>query len=138
MKLNTITQLAGVAALLCMPAAFAQSHTNLKVNVPFSFSVGNQKLPAGEYNITSATGSQIMSITSEESRRTVMSLAGTGGKPSGDGKARVIFHVYGETSYLAGVWSPDTGGRTVPKCAAEREAERGQKPVEMAILVQQQ
>ncbi len=137
MKLNTMSKLAGVAALLCMPAAFAQTHTDLKVNVPFAFSVGNHKLPAGEYRVTSEIGSQAITIQSEDNSDSVASIAFTSGKPGATGDARVTFHVYGEQHYLAGVWSPSTGGRTLPESAGEREASRGQKPVEMAILVGQ-
>ncbi len=136
MKLNTTLKLAGIGALLCMPAAFAQAHTNMKVNVPFTFSVGNQKLPAGEYRVTSSFGSQTMTIQSEDCRKTAISVVYPSATPSAPGEARVTFHVYGEAHYLAGVWSPSTGGRSVRKSAAEREAERGQKSVEMAILAE--
>ena len=134
MKLDTISKLAGVAALLCM-GAFAQTHTDLKVNVPFAFSVGNQKLPAGEYRVTSEIGSQAITIQSADNANSVASIAFTSGKRGAIGEARVTFHVYGDQHYLAGVWSPLTGGRTLPKSAGEREAARGQKPIEMAILV---
>ncbi len=136
MKFNTISKLAGIAALLCTPAAFAQADNSLKVNVPFAFSVGARKLPAGEYRITSTFGSQAMTIQSEDCRNTVDTLVYSGGKPNRKGEASVTFHVYGDQHYLASVWSPLKGGRTVPKSAAEREASRGQKPVEMAILVE--
>jgi hypothetical protein len=47
----------------------ASAQTNLDVNVPFAFSVGNQHLPAGHYRVSIAIGLFLVDSQRQDGRR---------------------------------------------------------------------
>jgi hypothetical protein len=50
-------------------------------------------------------------------------------------QSKLMFRVYGQRSYLAGVWTTGIGsGRETPKTAAEKESERAGIPMQVAVL----
>ena len=83
MKMKTITlkALVIVAGVLSAAGAFAQNHA-LTANVPFAFSVDNQVLPAGRYEIQTISNEQIpggvIVRNIDHPRYTVLVLASNG------------------------------------------------------------
>jgi hypothetical protein len=43
-----------LAAMLAIPAAYAQDSHRVIADIPFAFTVNNQALPAGEYEVSDA------------------------------------------------------------------------------------
>jgi hypothetical protein len=100
--LITITMLLVAASTL-----FAQieSRPLMKVNVPFSFSVDTQSLPAGEYFVISITPERSIRLSSTDGKHTltVNDLPNYASSPSPN--SRLVFHKYGNEYFLEQVWT---------------------------------
>jgi hypothetical protein len=94
-------------------------------HVPFDFVVGGETLPAGDYEIRSATsGSQALTVQNSESRTAVIRLTNVI-EPKNNTQSRLIFHRYGQKYFLAEVWSGgDTSGRQLLESKQERAIRR--------------
>ena len=107
-------------AVLMVPATQAQSII-LQAEIPFDFAVGNNLLPAGEYQVKPATEKVIL-IQSQEARSSAlaMTIKVHAGKTSD--VTKLVFNRYGEQYFLSKIWtrSSDTG-RELTKCRLERE-----------------
>src|SRR3982751_5813307 len=117
--------------VFCAAAANAQSLSR-RINVPFSFSVGQQTLAAGEYTLEPVrrdsrnmwllqnrdTGKSAIFTTNEV--RSLQSAATT----------KVIFSKYNGEYFLAQIWSAgDNSGREVKPSRHERQlAQQAGKP----------
>jgi hypothetical protein len=120
--LLAMTIIAGVSAQ-------AQSlQYRLTVNIPFDFTVGDKKLPAGKYWVNRAqetSGDKVLQISSTDGRETVnrFSVPVVTLDPKNEGS--LVFHRYGEDYFLSQIWPAGaTTGRALPKSNAERELER--------------
>jgi len=92
-----------VAALLVVGASQARADeivlSNLKV--PFSFMVGDVRLPAGDYTVREASmGEDVLEIVSTDGRYSA--LASTiPGTPGGDDKTQLVFQKFGNDYFLS-------------------------------------
>lgn len=123
------------AALLAMAiiaagvSAQAQSlHYRLTADIPFDFSVSDQKLPAGKYWISRAQetgGDTVLQIksTDGDSVATRFSIPIVTFNPKK--RSELIFHRYGDQYFLSEVWPAGGGtGRAFIKTHSERELQR--------------
>ncbi len=85
-----------LAAVVAMPA-FAQSAV-VTANVPNEFIVNGHAMPAGEYEVAQAFGSQTATIRSADRKSTAMIV--TWGGKSIDGDANMVFRVVDGKHYL--------------------------------------
>jgi|ERR1043165_6321873 hypothetical protein len=123
------------AALLAMAiitaGVSAQAQTlqyRLTVDIPFEFSVSEQKLPAGKYWISRAqesSGDTVVQIKSTDNH----SVANRFSIPIVTFKTKkrgeLVFHRYGEQYFLSEVWPSGGGtGRAFLKTHIERELQR--------------
>ncbi len=109
----------------------AQAQTlqyRLTADIPFEFSVSDQKLPAGKYWIRraqDASGDTVLQIKSIDGQATTnrFSIPVVTFNPKKRGE--LVFHKYGDQYFLSQVW-PAAGetGRAFPKTHAERQLER--------------
>jgi|SRR5215216_6469600 len=126
----TMVGLVNVLAMVVMVgAAHGQSLGNrIRINIPFDFSVGENKFPAGEYSIgraQPASGDTVLLISNVNHPDTVLPL--TNATQSRDPKNvdTLVFHQYGEQYFLFQVWpAGSTVGRVIPKSRSEREVAR--------------
>jgi len=92
-----------VAAILIVGASQARADeivlSNLKV--PFSFMVGDVRLPAGDYTVREATmGEDVLEIVSADGHH--VALASTiPGIPDSDDKTQLVFQKFGNDYFLA-------------------------------------
>ena len=127
-----VAKLGLLAAMMIIAAsvsANAQSlNYRLTANIPFDFSVGGEKLPAGKYWISRAqqsNGDTVVQIRSTDLhsnlvRFTIPVLASTPAKNSS-----LVFRRYGDEYFLAEIWPMGSEtGRELPKTRAERELAR--------------
>ena len=136
MKLvKALLQVTAIGALLCMAPIFAQTSTNVRADIPFAFQVGDQKLPAGEYTLKAAGGSQIMLIQNTDGKSVAMTVTMPNAAITGPEVSQVRFRVYGEAHYLAGVWIPGSEGRFLQKSRAEGKSAETKSPLEVAVLI---
>lgn len=133
----------GLLAVMTIIAASASAKAQsleyrLTANIPFDFSVADQKFSAGEYWISRAQLSQgdtILQIRSTDGRTNAVGLTiPTGSRRPAD-EGSLVFHRYGNEYFLSQVWAEGSStGRELPKSHAERELARKAKNNQIAAL----
>ena len=110
--MKTVRTLITICLLFTAVALFAQTenHRLMTVKVPFSFSVQDHSLPAGEYNIFTVLPERAIRITSTDGRHSAIVNTLPNYASSVSENSRLIFHRYGDDYFLAQVW---TLGQTV-------------------------
>jgi len=123
----------GLAAVLACSGLQAQ--TKLVANIPFEFRMGESSFEAGSYVFDYSAH---MLVVREEhgSRTAAMALM----LPVSRGRAPktgiVEFNRYGETYFLAAIWTPSsTDGGGLPKSAGEKEFARRTAPDKTEAIV---
>jgi hypothetical protein len=112
----------GAVAVASASQGFAQG-TEMKVNVPFAFHNGSQRLPAGMYRVK-IQSEHVILLRGYSKSGFVMTNPETG-KPSDKGK--LVFQRYGDQYFLREVWAANSEtGQKCPKSKLEREVEIGQ------------
>lgn len=107
-----------------------------RFDVPFDFTFGEKKLPAGKYAVGRALQGAddiMMSITDGGGRSKAIVLSNAVTKSRANTKASLVFHRYGDQYFLVQVWAAGaTVGREFPKSKSEREV---QKQLHHATLI---
>jgi hypothetical protein len=114
-------------ALLCASAHAQAAHAPVKAHVPFSFAVGRELMPAGDYVISfvsTQTDLQTIVIKSADGRTSrIVRMTSTQASESRD-EGRLIFNRYGSQHFLSQVWEPaERTGLAMRRSRAEREVE---------------
>jgi hypothetical protein len=126
---------AGLFAAIAGPGLRAQS-AGLKATIPFDFRVGNAQLPAGTY-VIHESGATLM-VKEESGRQGAAAIALTNAaiRPRRQTSAELEFHRYGDTYFLASVWTADSpDGRSLSKTRPEKElAARNGSPTQTAAI----
>jgi hypothetical protein len=108
----------------------------MTVNIPFSFAVGDQSLPAGEYVVLTVTPERSIRIARTDGQHTaiVNTLPNYASTPSEN--SRLLFHKYGDDYYLVQVWTVGQNVARNPLSSkkAMEIASRGNKPQTFAVL----
>ena len=117
-----------IVAFLCIAgvlpvAAGAAAGERLIANIPFDFSMAGKTLPAGQYEVTELRPSVLMlrNQTKTDSVAIVVVIEDSSNRVD---KPRLDFHRYGQSYFLAGVYT-NTIGIDVAESHAEREAKIG-------------
>ena len=76
--------------------ATAQINQGLRANVPFRFTVGNNALPAGAYQLV--MGDQVVRITNGDDQAGIVGLSS---RKDATGQPKLVFHKYGDQYFLA-------------------------------------
>jgi hypothetical protein len=120
----------GLLVGLAIGSAHAQS-TIARANVPFDFVVGDTRLPAGKYTITSAAPDAVPELlllrdTKGQVREVTMSIRIEPNNNSSK-QPNLIFQRYGASYFLSQVWlTAGESGCQIRKGSQEKElAERG-------------
>jgi hypothetical protein len=133
-KLRKMIQVAGIIAV-CSAPMFAQNPVNLTASVPFAFNVGTRSLPAGDYKLYGQAGSPSLNLRTADGAAGAIILTTNASRFNPPKQSKLVFRVYGNKRYLAGVWSAGiASGREMPKTAAEKESERAGIPMQVAVL----
>jgi hypothetical protein len=112
----------GAAAMVSASQAFAQSK-EMRVNVPFAFHNGSQRMPAGVYRVTIESSHLILLRGSSKSG--YVNTNPEIGKPAAKGK--LVFQRYGDQYFLREVWAAESEtGEKCTKSKLERETEIAQ------------
>jgi hypothetical protein len=132
------TMIVAVAALMLMAMvpAYAQQ-TSAKVNIPFTFTVDDVRMPAGEYLITSPS-EKVISIQRVGGTEAKVTLTTSGSAARNTGPAKLVFHRYGNAYFVAAAWMPMSDhSQEFFASASEIEVARtgGQDVIELALLV---
>jgi hypothetical protein len=111
--LLSISLLAGPLALV--PAAQAQN--GVIANIPFEFSVNNQRLTAGTYFLE-LTSSHLMRLRNTRTRKGQFLMVLPEHTKATPSQGRLIFNRYGSNLYLSQVWI--SGSNEYSKCVQSR------------------
>jgi hypothetical protein len=112
-------------AVLAVSSVQAQQGRELTARIPFSFVVGNERFPAGDYSLTRLNPQSdraAVAIKSMDGRRSkvvlLIPVRAVGKTQEG---ARLVFTQYDEHYFLSQVWTPaDRTGLELPKSRSER------------------
>ena len=106
MKRTAYMVLAAVAlVLMSLVPAYAQLKTAATVNIPFTFTVDEVRMPAGDYLITSPS-EKVISIQRVGGTEVKVTLTTTGSAARQTGPAKLLFHKYGNAYFVAAAWMP--------------------------------
>jgi len=118
---RTMVVLAGLALLVAMVPAFAQTSgfmgydVQVKFKAPMSFYAGDKLLPAGEYEVTQTGGADqpnAILIRGKGKNEAIVQIdVVNSNKPVKD--TEVTFNKYGDKDYIAAIITPQAGGGTV-------------------------
>src|SRR6266542_1462009 len=121
-----------LVSMFTLCAAVASANAQLiypvRAKIPFDFSVGAKKLPAGEYTFSRLSGvsdSKIMLVSSvDASARVFQSTFGVQVlTPKND--STLVFHRYGDQYFLEQIWSGgEQEGTQVPESRSEQTIRR--------------
>ena len=108
--------------------ANAQLSTPIRAKIPFDFTVGNKKLPAGEYTFSRLSGSsdnKVISVSSMDASAHVFQSTFAAHVLTPKDKSTLVFHKYGDQYFLEQIWSGgEQAGSQVPESRSERTIER--------------
>ena len=113
----------GAVAMVSPSHGFAQDN-DMRVNVPFAFHNGSQRMPAGVYTVK--IESTHLTLLRGDSKSGYVNTNPQIGKPAAKGK--LVFQRYGDQYFLREVWAAnsETGQKCV-KSKLEREVEIAQR-----------
>lgn len=122
--LKSFTMLMLTVALAALTVQ-AQSANQMKANIPFQFTIGNQTLPAGDYivrYVNQDSGKTALLFKSADGRTSrIVNMMSTQ-KTDVQTKASLVFNQYGESYFLSEVWTGgDQYGLALPKSRTERD-----------------
>ena len=132
MKRNVIKRLTMLSLVsmfsLCAAVATANAQLSIpiKAKIPFDFSVGDKKLPAGEYTFSRSSGSlesKMMLISSVDSSTRMFQSVFQDSVLTPKGESTLVFHKYGDQYFLQQIWTGgEPEGAQVPESRGERTA----------------
>jgi hypothetical protein len=121
--------LVGVLAVLSVPAQAA----DVKVQVPFEFTVNARALPRGTYTVSSQ-GAGTVIVRGFSGGGAIVLTTRVSGK---DNTPKLVFHRYGERYILREVWMGTTAGYALPEPRLEREAMRAARDERASARLEQ-
>lgn len=125
-RFTMLTLVVALAVATAAVSANAQSRNEVIANIPFEFVIGDKTLPAGEYSVRSATaaGNEALRVQGADSGKSAVRLSYPTGQMKNKTHARLVFHRYGQSYFLAEVWDGQSTGRQIVKSRQERAIER--------------
>jgi hypothetical protein len=124
--------LASSAALLMTLPLSAQTY-QMAAKIPFAFQVNGQKMESGRYDVRREPNG-ISSLRGAKSGHLAY-LNAQSGADNGKRANCLVFRRYGESYFLAEIWSPSASGTVLPVSRAEKEAIGSIKRQEAVIVL---
>jgi len=121
-------------AALTGASAMAGDTVAIRTKVPFDFTVGDRRVPAGDYRFERNGSPHVILISSFETGTALIvprdPVAGqAAGRPN-----TLVFHKYGERYFLKEIWVGDgQSGVQLPRSRSEKEAMSAQRPVRTTL-----
>jgi len=115
-----------VVLLACLPAA--AQFNNLKVNIPFAFQIGDNKLEAGAYTFTQETRNEKMLVQGGKGRMLIPTSPLVPENPADKEHTTLVFHRSGKQYFLYQLWTKHLGFQ-MPTSSAEKELVAGGQTV---------
>ena len=138
MKMQALKNLTMLSLVLMLTAVSvcAQSEHSQITNIPFSFVVGQEILPAGEYTFAPnrKDSHNVWLVQCRAGRTRALFTTMPVRSSETQEKAKLIFHKYGDQYFLSQIWTP--GGNSGRKLLMSRlERELAKKAIERQTIV---
>ena len=134
MKSNVIKRLTMLSLVsmftLCaaVASANAQLSTPIRAKIPFDFSVGDKKLPAGEYTfsrLSEFSDAKTMLVRSADAKAHVFQSTFEARILTAKNDTTLVFHKYGDQYFLEQIFSGgEQEGNQLPESRSERTIQR--------------
>ena len=137
-RLTMLSLVSMFSLCAAVATANAQLSTSIKAKIPFDFTVGNKKLPAGEYTFSRLSGfsdNNVISVRgADASAHVFQSTLGAHVLTPKD-KSTLVFHKYGDQYFLSQIWTPGgSTGRELLMPRLERELAKNAKIARQTIV----
>jgi hypothetical protein len=115
---------------LCAAVASANAQLSypIKAKIPFDFSVGDKKLPAGEYRFVRLSGSSdiaTISIIGVDTGTHLFQSTFEAQVSTPKNQSTLVFHKYGDQYFLEQIWTDgEQEGAQLPESRSERTIQR--------------
>lgn len=122
MKKQALTLVGVLSLLLVAGSALAQN--TIRADVPFSFTVNQTTLPAGQYTISPlGNGTNILVIQGSAPQAFKLAMANRTESSKAADRTKLVFHCYeGDHCFLYQLWVRGMSrGQELPRSAVERE-----------------
>ena len=121
MKRQALSLISLLSLLLVAGLAIAQSN-HVRANVPFSFTVGSETLPAGTYDIRAMSSDPKVLLVQAQGGSSIIVGSNAAESLKGAEKTKLVFNRYRDQYFLAEIWVQGaTRGRQLPKTSREKE-----------------
>lgn len=119
-------------ALAGAVSVYAQSNA-ITADVPFNFYMGSTVMPQGAYRVSEMSNGGVIALQTMNASKAIAAFSVSG--KSLDEPARLVFRRYGETYFLAQIWTGGKStGRALPVSTREKElAQNGPAPT-LAVI----
>jgi hypothetical protein len=136
MKRNFVVFATALVLLVTTAASAETLRLKVDVNVPFSFIVNRDTLPAGEYRVESmGDGGRILSVRGLNSKTINLVSPIPCASLEKASQTKLIFHRYGDQYFLTRIWvSGNTDGDEIPASPREKELAKGSSMRQVAVL----
>jgi hypothetical protein len=130
-----------ICGLIVGLAASARAQSQIKVNVPFDFTIGNTLVQAGQYMVLPASaslGSEVLLFRDSDGQSRAVTMGIRVEPTMKASEPRLVFHRYGDRYFLWQIWlNSGDAGREIRPGSHERELAKEQTaPQLVAVLAQ--
>ena len=91
----------------------------IRAVIPFTFNIGTQQFPPGEYNLSPARASRETILISNQKGPLIFVWTGAVEPRTSSDSPRLVFNRYGAQYFLEQIWEFDGAGRQLDKSRAE-------------------
>ena len=114
---------------LAVGTSNGQSTDPMTFRTPFTFVVGDQVLPAGEYTIRVVSLTGTLSVDNTDGKVHVFVNSRPVQKLDTESRFKLVFHRYGVHYYMSEIWTPGyRTGRSMPQRPSELELAKSSGP----------
>lgn len=126
MKKQVLSMIALLSFVVTLTSVGYSNTGRIKASIPFNFTVGNKTLPAGNYTVERVnSGVETLLIRSSENGMSAATITSGGKNAKAEAAAKLVFHRYGNTYFLAEVLEPGSEtARQLPTSSAERNLQK--------------
>jgi hypothetical protein len=130
---SRVTRILSIGIALVAVAAVQAQDKTVTANVPFSFYLGSSAMPQGAYKVKELAHGTIVSLMSTDAINAVTTHEILNQKWIEP--ARLVFHRYGESYFLAEIWTGDaSNGHALTPSPREKELARSGAAPTLAVI----
>ena len=109
-KTYSFVAILGIFLGLAVMTAHAQAPSKVEVNIPFEFSAGKTRLPAGVYSIKRLAGTNVALRSEDGKSSAILNAPVTNNSSDPNAVERLVFERYCDQFALSQIWlTADTG-----------------------------